>query len=374
MQTNSIASKTGVGVIGCGVISEIYLTNLTTRFPGVQVVGCADIFAEKSAARAEAFGIRQMTVDELLSSDEIQVVLNLTTPPFHLEIAMAALAHGKHVYNEKPLCATFQQARELMAAAKEKGLCVGGAPDTFLGASLQTARKTLDEGWVGRPIAGSAFVTTPGHERWHIDPAFYYQPGGGPNLDMGPYYITSLVALLGPVKRVSGMSNRAHATRVVGTGHKAGLEIPVEVDTHYSASLEFANGAVITCIFSFDIWATHLPFLEIYGDAGTLTLPDPNFFDGDVLVKSRYIDEFVKMPAQNPFTGHNLRGLGLAQMCHAIREGKPVCANGELALHVLEVLEGMTLSAQSGQAYICTSSCERPAALPYNLGLIQYGF
>ncbi|MCL2035353.1 MAG: Gfo/Idh/MocA family oxidoreductase [Oscillospiraceae bacterium] len=366
--------RTGVGVIGCGVISEIYLENLTTRFSGVQVIGCADTIAEKSKARAAAYGIRQMTVEEMLACSDIHMILNLTTPRIHMEIALAALEHGKHVYNEKPLCATRKEAQSVMELAKEKGLYVGCAPDTFLGAGLQTARKALDDGWIGRAIAGSAFITTPGHERWHIDPAFYYQPGGGPNLDMGPYYITALVALLGPIKSVNSMSSRAYDKRVVGSGKNAGQIIPVEVDTHYSTSLTFMNGAVITAIMSFDIWATHLPFIEIYGTAGTLTLPDPNFFDGEVLLQSRYEDAFIPIPMQNPFTNHNLRGLGPAQMCHAIRKGTAHCASGELALHVLEVLEAMTQASQSGKTYTCVTSCERPAALPYGLAEAQYEF
>ncbi|MFA9380366.1 MAG: Gfo/Idh/MocA family protein [Acetanaerobacterium sp.] len=362
-----------VGVIGCGVISDIYLKNLTTRFSTLKVVACADAFAEKSRERAQQYGIAAVSVDDLLADSQIDVILNLTNPQFHAEISLAAIKNGKHVYSEKPLATNPVDAQRIMDAAAEKNLRVGCAPDTFLGAGLQTACKAVADGWIGRPLAAVAFVSSRGHERWHSNPGFYYQEGGGPHLDMGPYYITALTAALGRVKRVNAMSGRGFDTRIVGTGPLKGERIPVNVDTHIGATLEFDCGVIATVMMSFDIWATSLPFLEIYGTSGTLTLPDPNTFDGPVRLKSMNEQAFEPLPLLYPFTG-NLRGLGLAQMCHAILHGEEHCANGAIAQHVLEVLDAMEHAAKSGETVECHTPGAVPPMLTPGLMEVEYGF
>ncbi|MDR1765388.1 MAG: Gfo/Idh/MocA family oxidoreductase [Lachnospiraceae bacterium] len=397
--------KMRIGVVGCGVISEIYLKNLTTLFPHVEVVGCADTFNEKASQRAGEFRIRPMGTDELVRCPDVDVVLNLTNPRFHADVSITALENGKHVYSEKPLADSFARGRDIMELAAKKNLRVGCAPDTFLGESLQSACKALADGRIGRPLAAAAFMTTPGHERWHTNPAFYYQQGGGPHLDMGPYYLTALVAMLGPISRVACLAGRGHKERAIATGPLAGTHFPVEVDSHYGATMEFACGAILTLMWSFDIWATNLPFIEVYGSEGTLSLPDPNWFDGEVRVRGMADGDFAVLPVgpvwahpeQNRLgparvadigksdtvkadTGqmdigksdtvkadtastperHNLRGLGLAQMCQAIQTGGEHCATGEMGLHVLEALEAMDVSAATGQAVPLSTTCRKP--------------
>lgn len=365
--------QTTIGVIGCGVISEIYLKNLTERFSSVRVKACADALAEKSRERAAQYAILSVSVAELLADSEIEVVLNLTNPQFHAAVTLDALAHGKHVYSEKPLATNLDDAKRILDFAAEKGLQIGCAPDTFLGAGIQTACKAVSDGWIGRPLSGVAFVSSRGHERWHSNPGFYYQEGGGPHLDMGPYYITALAAALGRVNRVSAMSSRGFDTRIIGTGPLKGSPIPVNVDTHWSASLEFDCGAIVTVMMSFDVWATHLPKIELYGTSGTLTLPDPNTFDGPVLMRSMHEQEFSPLPLLYPYTG-NLRGLGIAQMCRSIRHGNSFGASDSLARHVLEVLLAMEKASASGQTVKCETSCERPPMLLPGLMEVEHEF
>ena len=362
-----------VGVIGCGVISDIYLTNLTTRFSSLRVAACADASPEKSRERALAYGITSVSVEDMLTDPRIDVILNLTPPQIHADVSIAALQNGKHVYSEKPIAVTPADAKRIMDAAAEKRLRVGCAPDTFLGAGLQTALKALADGWIGRPLAAVAFFITRGHERWHPNPGFYYQRGGGPHLDMGPYYITALVAALGRVKRVSAIGGRGFDMRLIQTGPLKGGQIPVSIDTHMGATLEFDCGVIATTMLSFDVWATHLPFIEIYGTGGTLTLPDPNTFDGPVLLKSMHGEAFEPLPTLYPYAG-NVRGLGLAQMCHAIAGGTEHCASGALASHVLEVLDAMELASQRGETVECQTSCPRPPLLASGCLEQDYGF
>ena len=362
------------GIIGCGVISDIYLKNLTGRYSNPQVVACGDLFEEKARQRAEQYGIRAMSVEDLLADRELDLILNLTTPLQHAEIARKALESGKHVYCEKPLAVTVEEGREVLELAKERGLQVGCAPDTFLGAGVQTACRALADGWIGEPVAATAFVTSRGHERWHGNPGFYYQKGGGPHFDMGPYYITALVAVFGPVKRVNAMSKRTFDKRTVSAeGPMHGAVIPVEVDTHLSASLEFANGALATLLMSFDVWASELPRMEIYGTSGTLSMPDPNTFDGPVKIRSMYETEFRELPLFNPYHG-NSRGLGLAQMCRALESGEAICASGERALHVLEVICAIDEAGRTGKEVFCRTTCERPPMLPQGILETDYRF
>ncbi|MGB9587185.1 MAG: Gfo/Idh/MocA family protein, partial [Armatimonadota bacterium] len=272
-----------VGIVGCGAISGIYFQAGRT-FEMLDIVACADLIRERAEAKAKEFGCKAVTVEELLADPEIEIVLNLTIPNAHASIAQAAVEAGKSVHNEKPLTITREEGRKLLATAKEKGVRVGCAPDTFMGAGIQTCRKLIDDGVIGEPIAATAFMMCHGHEGWHPDPEFYYKVGGGPMFDMGPYYLTALVNLIGPVKRVSGSTRITFPERVIGSEPKKGQVIKVDVPTHVAGLMEFANGAIGTIITSFDVWAAELPRIEIYGTKRTLSVPDPNGFGGPVRV------------------------------------------------------------------------------------------
>ena len=365
--------KLNIGVIGCGIISDVYLKNLTAGYSTLRAAACADILAEKSRAQAEKYGIESVEADTLLADPGIDVVLNLTTPQFHKDISLAAIQSGKHVYSEKPLAVTLADGREILDAAAARGVRVGCAPDTFLGASIQTAIKAVKDGWIGRPLSAVACFSCRGHERWHTSPDFYYQPGGGPVLDNAPYFLTALAAALGRVKRVNAMAGRGFDRRMIGAGPRQGEFIPVDIDTHVSASLEFENGVIVTSLWSFDIWATHLPAIEIYGSGGTLTLPVPSGFDGPVLLKGMDGADFRELPRLYPHSG-NLRGLGLAQMCHAILHGGEHSASGALALHVLEVMCAIEQSAKTGETVACQTDCPIPEQLVPGILEKEYGF
>ncbi|HXI17430.1 MAG TPA: Gfo/Idh/MocA family oxidoreductase, partial [Chloroflexota bacterium] len=259
-----MADKVKVGIIGCGVISGIYLKNLPA-FELVDVVACADLVLERAQARAQEFGIVKACLpDELLADPEVNLVVNLTIPKAHALVALAAVDAGKSVYNEKPLAVQREEGEELLRRAKARGVLVGGAPDTFLGGGIQTCRKLIDDGAIGEPVAATAFMAGHGHEHWHPDPAFYYQPGGGPMFDMGPYYLTALISLIGPVRRVAGSARVTFPERIITSKPKAGETIRVETPTHVAGTLDFASGAVGTVITSFDVWAHSLPRVEIY--------------------------------------------------------------------------------------------------------------
>ncbi len=362
------------GIIGCGVISDIYLKNLTGKYTNPVFTACADIRMEAAKKRAEEYGLRAMSVEELLSDPEIDLVLNLTTPLNHVQISLQALEHGKHVYSEKPLAVTVEDGKRILSAARGKGLFVGCAPDTFLGAGLQTALKALREGWIGQPVAAAAFWSSRGHERWHGNPGFYYTEGGGPHFDMGPYYLTALVNAFGRVRRVNAMSKRSFPQRLVtAEGPMHGKQIEVEVDTHMSASLEFDSGVIATLLLSFDLWSTSLPRLEFYGTSGTISAPDPNFFDGPVKIRTLYDDTFREIPLVNPFGG-NARGLGLAQMCQAIEQGGHILAGAEQALHVLEVIEAIDRAGRTGESILCETPYTPGDLLPQGLMELSYGF
>lgn len=385
--TASPSTPVSVGIIGAGVISEIYLKNLSQRFPGVKVEAIADMMPERAQARADLFGIRALTVDELLADPKIELVVNLTIPLAHAEVALAAVGAGKSVYNEKPLTATREQGTELLALAKEKGVLVGGAPDTFLGGGLQTGRELIDSGAIGRPIAASACMYTHGHESWHPDPAFYYQPGAGPMFDMGPYYVTALVSLLGPVARVSSSAGISFPERVITSKPRHGETIVVNTPTHIAATLDFASGAIGTITTSFDLYDTIHSVLTIYGTEGTLQLPDPNTFGGtirllqpaefaskrDPLSVGRTPDDktdasklerpqFVEVPLTHGNTD-NSRGLGVADLARAIRDGVPARASGDLAYHVLDVMHATLESSEQGRHIQIASTVTRPEPL-----------
>jgi predicted dehydrogenase len=351
-----------LGVVGCGNISEIYLKNLC-GFGDVEVAAVADMDLERARSRAQQFQIpRALTVEALITDPDIEVVLNLTIPKAHADIAMAALRAGKNVYNEKPLAVQREEARNVLDLAAEKGLRVGCAPDTFLGAALQTSRQLIDSGTIGTPVGATAFMISHGHEDWHPDPAFYYQPGGGPMFDMGPYYLTALVSLIGPIRRVTGSAQISFLERTVTSPPKFGSKIQVEVPTNIASVVDFANGAVGTLLMTFDVWRAGLPRMEVYGSEGSLRIPDPNNFGGSVEIWRPDVREWRTMPLINDLTT-NLRGLGVADMARAIREGRPHRANGELAYHVLEIMHAAHDASREERHIKLVSSCERPSPL-----------
>ena len=353
--------KAKIGIVGCGDISGIYLTNLTTKFANTEVVGVCDLIDAKAENAVEKYGIPKKYKDmhELFADPDVDIVLNITRPYQHHEVSMAAIAAGKHVYSEKPLGATLEEAIEIRDAAAKKGVYVGGAPDTFLGAGIQTCRKLIDDGYIGKPVAATAFFGCPGHERWHPDPDFYYQFGGGPVFDMGPYYVTALVNLLGAVTSVNGMTNRTHAKRMITAKSKFGEIIDVNVDTHAAGTLAFECGAIGTMINSFDIFAHNLPILEIYGTEGTLCVPDPNTFDGPVKLFRREQREFLTVPLTFGYR-ENSRGLGLSDMASAIAAGRKARAGIDLYFHVLEVMAGIAKSASDKKEVKINSRADKP--------------
>lgn len=359
-----MSGKTGVGIVGCGSISGIYLKNLGTAFKNVEVLACADLVPEKAAAAAAAYpGVRALTVDALLAEPGIDIVVNLTTPPGHFPIAMQAVAAGKSVYNEKPLTLTREEGQRLLSAAAARGVRVGSAPDTFLGAGLQTCRKLVDEGAIGVPVAAQAFMLCHGHESWHPDPEFYYRKGGGPMFDMGPYYLTALISILGPVRRVTGSTRITFPRRTITSARKHGQTIEVEVPTHIVGVLEFVSGAIGTLVTSFDVWSSEAPRMEIFGAEGTLSLPDPNGFGGPVRLKRMDDREWREMPLTHGCAGND-RGIGVADMAAAVARSCEHRASGALAYHVLDIMHAFHEAASEGRHIMIGSTCARPEALP----------
>ena len=351
-----------IGIIGCGTISGAYFEG-ARRTDILEIKACADLQMEAAQAQAKRYNAHACTVDELLADPEIALVVNLTIPRAHVEVGLQVLAAGKHVYSEKPLGVDTESGKELIETAAEKGLRVGSAPDTFLGAGIQTSRQALDAGKIGRPIAGTAFMCGHGHESWHPNPAFYYDIGGGPMLDMGPYYVTALVNILGPVKRVAAITTKAFEERVATSQGARGLKIPVKTTTHLTGTLEFQNGAIITMIMSFDMWRHSLPCIEIYGETGSMTVPDPNGFGGPVHVcpaGGNWEEEEIHFP-------NNARMIGVIDMVSAIESGRAHRANGALAYHVLEVMCAFDKSSETGEHVFIESTTERPEPVPIGL-------
>jgi predicted dehydrogenase len=283
-------------------------------------------------------------------------------------VAQAAIAHGKSVYSEKPLALNTTDGKAILDQASEAGVRVGCAPDTFLGGGLQTCRKLIDDGWIGTPVAASAFMMSHGHEHWHPSPEFYYQRGGGPMFDMGPYYLTALVSLLGPVKRVTGATRTTFPERTITSQPKFGQKIQVETPTHVVGLLDFEQGAVATIITTFDVWSAELPRIEIYGTQGTLSVPDPNTFGGPVRLRRAGSTEWQEIPIPFQYTA-NSRGIGVADMAHAIASGRDHRANGDLAYHVLEIMETIHVASDKGQHQMLASTVARPAIFPLNMTL-----
>jgi hypothetical protein len=353
--------KVGIGVIGCGNISGAYLKAMAD-WPILEVRALADARPDAALAAAAPLGLRACAVDELLRDDGIQIVVNLTTPASHVEVGLQAIDAGKHVHSEKPLGLSVADASRLLDAAQRRNLRVGCAPDTFLGGGHQTCRQLVDAGAIGRAVAGSAFFMCPGHERWHPAPAFYYAAGGGPMLDMGPYYITALVNLIGPVARVAGIASRAHARRTIGSEPLRGQTIEVDVSTHVAGTLEFAGGAVVTIATSFDVPVHRHAPIELYGTDASLLVPDPNRFGGPVEL-ARAGGSWQGQTITHRHADGNQRGIGVADLAFALRDGAPQRCSGELALHVLEVMEAFQLSSDSGRHVTIASRPPRPAAL-----------
>lgn len=369
----------GVGVIGAGVISGVYMNNMG-MFPSLALRGCADVRPEAAQAQAAKYGTEAMSVDALLASPDIDLVVNLTVPNAHFAVSHAALTAGKHVFSEKPLCVSVEEGRRLVREADERGLKFGCAPDTFLGAGGRLAREIVNSGRVGRILAGSAFLMSRGMEHWHPDPEFFFKPGGGPILDIGPYYLGALVNLLGPIARVQAQASVGYPERTItAPGPRTGERITVETPTTIMALLQFAAGAQVTLAMSWDVHRHGHPAIELYGTEGSLRVPDPNFFGGAVELTAaagdwKSIDSADKKfgrpnwrspswPASRPDQA-NYRCLGLAELARAISHGTPHRSSGRLALHVLEAMYAVLEAAESGRAVTIADKIERPSALP----------
>jgi predicted dehydrogenase len=367
-----------VGIIGCGNISGIYLQNIPA-YRGLILRACADMKPEVAQAQASRHGIEALSVDELLAREDIDLVVNLTVPAAHFGVSLAALSAGKHVFSEKPLAVDFEQGRRLVDEAEARGLHLGCAPDTFLGAGGRLARNIVDDGKIGHILSGTAFLMSHGMEHWHPDPEFFFKPGGGPILDMAPYYLSTLVNLIGPVQRVFAMSSIGFAERIVTSeSPRKGHRIPVETPTHVMSLLEFASGAQVTFCMSWDVWKHSHPAIEIYGSEGSLRVPDPNFFGGHVEITERGGDwravDSSEMPLGSPNwrspnwapdvpNKANYRALGLADLASSVLNGTPHRSSGRLGLHVLEVMHSILEGAATGQPRAITTTLERPGIL-----------
>lgn len=357
-----------VGIIGCGNVSTQYL-NAAKFFQAFQIVALADLDVNRAQARAAEYGVaKALPVADLLADPKVDLVVNLTIPSAHAEISKQVLRAGKSVYSEKPLGTVREDAKPILELAASGGLRVGCAPDTFLGAGLQTSRKVIDDGWIGEPISGAAFMIGRGMEMWHPDPAFFYQPGAGPLFDVGPYYVTALVNLLGPVAKVASTAVTTFPERLITSQPLFGTRIPVTTPTHISGLLTFESGTVATLMTTFDVWASELPRLEIYGTEGTISVPDPNTFGGPVRIKRAGASDWSELPLTHGYT-ENSRGLGVADMAHALASGRPHRASGELAYHVLDIMQSILDAAEAERTLTLESRTDRPA--PFPLGLVE---
>jgi predicted dehydrogenase len=365
-----MAKNLGVGIIGCGNISAAYM-RLAPHFRGITIKACADAVPAAAQARAKEFGLRAESVDGLLAADDIDIVVNLTIPAAHYEVSKRALDAGKHVYSEKPFVLSLPEGSDLARRAARKKLRIGSAPDTFMGGSHQLARHLIDSGAVGRIVGGTCHVMGHGMEHWHPNPDFFFKPGAGPVLDMGPYYITNLIQLVGPVKRVVAMSSIPRKERVISSKPRAGEKVRVETPTTIHSILEFANGAIITLGTSWDVWHHKHSNMELYGETGSIHVPDPNFFGGEVTL-TKGTEPVKKLPkwdhplaAANQPHPHgavaNWRTAGLADMAVAIQEGRPHRCSLELALHAVDVMTSILRSGDSGRPVDIKTTCERPA-------------
>ena len=371
--THTISPKLRIGVVGCGSISLAYLRNAPI-FHGVEITACADINPDAAARRAAEFGLRAMEVDALIADPDVDLVLNLTIPSAHFDISVQALSAGKHVFTEKPLAVKAEAGRTLVAAAASRGLALGSAPDTFLGAAGRLARRLMETGAIGRPVTGTAFMMGRGMEHWHPDPSFYYQPGAGPVMDMGPYYLTMLVNLMGPVRRVQAVATSGQSERLItAEGPKRGTRFAVGTPTSVLSLLEFDGGAAVTFGASWDVFRHSNHPIELHGTKGSLRLPDPDNFGGVVAVSdgggdwdetdtSTLLYGAANWPVDAPDRA-NYRMLGLADLARAVIEGRTPRASGDLALHVLEVMETILRAAETGTAQAVPGVIAQPAEL-----------
>ena len=367
-----MAKKTGIGIIGCGNISSAYL-RLASLFKGIEMRACADVSMAAAQARAKQFGVRADTVEDLLKAKDIDIVVNLTVPAAHHAVSRAALDAGKHVYSEKPFVLSLKEGQDLARRAAKKGLRIGSAPDTFLGGAHQQARALIDSGRTGRITSGVCHVMSHGMEHWHPNPDFFFKPGGGPVLDLGPYYLTNLVQLIGPVRRVAALTSIPAKQRIIASKPRRGKTIEVETPTTVHALLEFASGAVVTFNASWDVWSHGHPPMELHGEKGTLNVPDPNFFGGDVTFAAAGKTTNVLPAYSHPFAVANetsgagpvanYRAAGLADMANAISTGRPHRCSLELALHVIDIMTGILKSGETGRFVEMSTTCERPAAM-----------
>ncbi|MGB1288047.1 MAG: Gfo/Idh/MocA family protein, partial [Aggregatilineales bacterium] len=350
-----------VALMGVGNIAPAYIEGCS-KFPQwIKVTACTDINMERAEAFAAEYSLTAYTVDDLLASDDIDIVINLTIPAVHAEVSQQIIAAGKHVYGEKPLALNREDGKAVLDAADAAGVHVGCAPDTFLGGGGQTARLLIDEGAIGRPVAATAFMVGHGPEAWHPNPAFFYQNGGGPVFDMAPYYLTALVNLMGSIKRISGSTARALTERVAGHESIKGQKMPVEIDTHASSTIDFTSGAVATMIMSFDVWSHSLPCIEIYGTEGSISVPDPNIFGGEVRVwdvkTGEWRDEALRTRSDIQ------RGIGVADMARAIIEDRSHLASGALAYHVLDAMQAIYESSAQEKYIHLSSTVDQPVPL-----------
>lgn len=367
-----MARELGVGIIGCGNISTTYFS-LAPLFKGLNVLACSDLNMNAAELRAEEYGVKAQTIEDLLANDELDIIVNLTIPDAHYAVSKRILEAGKHVYSEKPLVLSLREGEDLRRIAGARGLSVGCAPDTFLGGAHQLARAHIDKGGIGRITSGTCHVMSPGMEMWHPNPDFFFLPGGGPILDLGPYYIANLINLIGPVKRVAALTSMAAETRTITSQPRAGEVIPVKTPTNVHALLEFVNGATITLSASWDVWSHRHANMELYGTEGSLYVPDPNFFGGTVEASGR--DKDIKPLANwdHPFGVNNqdhangpranYRTAGLADMAVAILEGRDARCSLERALHGVDVMTAILKSGETGQFVTLSTTCTQPAAL-----------
>jgi predicted dehydrogenase len=352
-----------IGIIGCGNISDIYFANCR-RHAVLEIAACADLIHERAQEKAEKYGVpRVLSVEKLLADKSIELVVNLTIPKAHATVARAALKAGKSVYNEKPLTIARKDAQQLIRLAREKKLLLGGAPDTFLGGGIQTCIKLIRDGWIGEPVAAAAFMLCHGHESWHPDPEFYYKLGGGPMFDMGPYYLTALVALMGPVRRVSGSARVTFPQRLISSEPKRGAVIDVDVPTHIAGVMDFHSGAIATIVTSFDVWGSTHPNLEIYGTRGSMQTSDPNGFGGLPKIRRAGAAEWSEIPLTHPYA-ENSRGIGVADMATALRERRRHRANESLTYHVLDLMHAFHDSSEQGKHINIKSTCDAPEPMP----------
>lgn len=369
-----------IGILGSGIISRTYLADIKEFYKNLDVIACADIDVEISRKLASEFGIKKAyTTEELLNDDEVEIVINLTPPQFHVELGKQIITAGKHLFSEKPFAPNLKDAKEVLDLADAKGVKVGCAPDTFLASGLQSLRYYLDANLIGKPFFVTANMTTFGVETWHPNPAPFYTKSSGPLFDMAPYYLSAIVSLLGSIESIAALDAKSSDTRHIYVGPEAGTDIEVKIPTHYSSILRLKNGVVVNFNVSFDIYRSNLPMLEIYGDGGTLTYPDPNFGGGtpSVYRKEQYTDtvyqktdeamarknKFYELPELYPRVKDYSRGLGVLDLAKAIETNSNNRANGSLIMHITEAIEGMMISSKNGEFYKMKTTCERPEPL-----------